>query len=53
MLLVFYNGERETCATFLAGTPFVHTIKSLKDEGQMFLFNTLAIILKADATKSA
>jgi hypothetical protein len=50
---VLYNGEPETCASFLAGTPFVHTIKSLKDAGQMFLFNTLAIILKADATKSA
>lgn len=31
---VFYNGEPETCATFLAGTPFVHTVKSLKEAGQ-------------------
>ena len=48
---VFYDGKTEACTALLAGATLVHTIESLKEVWQVFLFNTLTIILKADAAQ--
>ena len=46
---VFYDGKPKARASLLAGAALVHTIESLEEVWQMLLFNTFAIILKADA----
>ena len=47
---VFYDGKTEARASLLSGAALVHTVESLEKVWQMLLPNTLAVILKADAT---
>ena len=41
------DGKAEPCASSLAGTPFVHTIKSLEEPRELVGLDPLAVVFKS------
>ena len=49
---MFYYGKSKSGTAFLAGAAFIYTVEPLKEMGQLFILNSLSVILEPDTAHS-